>query len=90
MRLSPIFFFFGPWLAIVDNKSVGGKIAGATLNGAIAAALVLLGIWGFSLATNQQNPDDPLQSIANEFGETIFGTIADRGDLSIQSFSTVF
>lgn len=76
--------------AIADNNSVGGKVAGATLNGAIAAAIVLLGIWGFGQVTHQQDSNDPLQQIANQFGDKVFGMIANSDDLNAQRFSQSF
>ena len=76
--------------AIADNNSIGGKVAGATLNGAIAAAIVLLGIWGFGQVTHQQDSNDPLQQIANQFGDKVFGMIANSDDLNAQRFSQSF
>lgn len=76
--------------AIADNNSVGGKVAGATLNGAIATAIVLLGIWGFGQVTHQQDSNDPLQQIANQFGDKVFGMIANGDDLNAQRFSQSF
>ncbi|ARN74642.1 hypothetical protein [Oceanicoccus sagamiensis] len=75
---------------IVDNDSLGGRVAGATLNGAIAAAIVLLGMWGVGQFTQKTDPNDPLQKIANQFGDTVFGAISDNGDFNIQGFSKSF
>lgn len=83
-RVIPIFKM------IADNHSIGGKIAGATLNGAIATAVVLLGLWGFGKVTQQQDPDDRLQHIANQFGDKVFGIIADNNDFNVEHFSQSF
>ncbi len=94
LAVSALFKLLGSVLAvfkaIVENDSLGGKVAGATLNGAIAAVVVLLGIWGFGQATNQQNHNDPLHQIANQFGDTVFGMITGNENLDFQSFNHSF
>ncbi len=94
LLVSAIFKLLGSTIplfkAIVDNDSLGGKVAGASLNGAIAAAIVLLGIWGFGQATNQPPSNDPLYQIANQFGDKVYGLIADGEDFNLQGFSHSF
>lgn len=73
---------------LVDKDSLGGKITGATLNGLIGAAIVLIGIWGYGKFANTSNPDDKLQNIANRFGDTLFSVVKNNADIGIQSFSS--
>jgi hypothetical protein len=74
--------------AIADQDSWGGKITGATLNGLIGAAIVLIGIWGYGKVTGKIDPNDELQQFANSFGDKAFNFVSDNTDLSIQSFSS--
>lgn len=77
---------------IGDKESVGGRVAGAAANGLIAAAIVLMGVWGYGKITGHSS-SDPLQQFANRFGDKVFSLVSDNADLdmsdfNIQSFSS--
>jgi uncharacterized membrane protein required for colicin V production len=78
--------------AMADRNSIGSKVAGATANGCIAAAIVLMGIWGYGKVTGSQQPEDRLQQFANRFGDQVFTAVSDNTDLDLdidfQSFSS--
>lgn len=81
-KLLPGFNFLG------SKDSTGSRLAGATVNGLIAAAVVLMGIWGYGKLSGKLNPEDELQLFANRFGDTVFTMVNDHTELDIQSFST--
>ena len=74
--------------SLLDKDSLGGKITGATVNGLIGAAIVLIGIWGYGKFSSSYNPDDTLHKVANRFGDTLFSVVANNADVGISSFST--
>ncbi|MGK0501086.1 MAG: putative membrane protein required for colicin V production [Oceanicoccus sp.] len=76
--------------AILDNDALAGKIAGASINGTLAAFVVLLGIWGFGKVSNSANQDDPLQQFANRVGETVFAGIQSNDNFSLQTLRQTY
>ncbi|MFA7555955.1 MAG: hypothetical protein WCY88_17055 [Spongiibacteraceae bacterium] len=75
--------------SITHKESIGSKITGAGVNGALAAAIVLMGIWAVDKATNTTPKDDQLHQIASRFGDSVFSVVSENTDLTIQSFSNV-
>lgn len=56
---------------LLQQQSPGSRVFGAGINGLIGASLVLIALWGYGLMTNSNDKPDPLQGIANRFGDTL-------------------
>jgi uncharacterized membrane protein required for colicin V production len=64
---------------LFEKNSTSSRVIGATTNGFIGVAIVLIGLWGYALATDSKQPPDKLQQAANIFGDKL---LAIAGSLS--------
>ncbi|MEE8056463.1 MAG: CvpA family protein [Pseudomonadales bacterium] len=66
---------------LLDGKSTISRIFGALSNGFIGAAMVLIALWGYGLVSNNTEPPDTLQTIANTFGDSMLSLVSKTADL---------
>ncbi len=60
-----------PLRGLFTREATGSRIAGSALNGAIAACIVLTGLWAYGLTLGKDREPDDLQRVANRFGDTL-------------------
>ena len=68
---------------LANKESLASKCAGAITNGILAIAIVLLGMWGYGLASGNVDHSDPLQHYANRFGEATLATVKQYSNLTL-------